>query len=98
MATDTALPLALVPTPLESVATPSERPIARRTARPVSAYGLTLPELEAKAVELGEPAFRGRQIARWLYDAARLATGYDQMTDLPAALRTKLTAALPVQT
>ena len=97
MATDTALPLTLVPASSDAAPQPAQRPLSRRTTRPVTAYGLTLPELEAKAVELGEPAFRGRQIARWLYDPARLATSYEQMTDLPAALRTKLAAELPIQ-
>src|SRR5215211_6847015 len=98
MATQTALPPSLVPSPTESSPASADRPVSRRAARPVSAYGLTLTELEAKMTELDEPPFRGRQIARWLYDSARLATSYEQMTDLPAALRTKLAAALPVQT
>jgi 23S rRNA (adenine2503-C2)-methyltransferase len=40
----------------------------------------------------GEPAFRARQVWSW---AARGATGYDAMTDLPAALRARLAAAVP---
>src|SRR5215211_7055226 len=98
MATQTALPPLLVPSPTESSPASAVRPVSRRAARPVSAYGLTLTELEAKMTELDEPPFRGRQIARWLYDSARLATRYEQMTDLPAAMRTKLAATLPVQT
>ena len=98
MATDTTLPLTLISSPTEAAPALSERPIARRSARPVSAYGLTLSDLEAKVVALGEPAFRGRQIAGWLYNPARLVTTYEQMTDLPAALRTKLAAELPIQT
>ena len=41
----------------------------------------------------GEPAFRARQVWSW---AARGATGYEQMTDLPAALRSRLHEALPL--
>jgi 23S rRNA (adenine2503-C2)-methyltransferase len=40
----------------------------------------------------GEPAFRARQVWAW---AARGAPGYEQMTDLPAALRERLAARVP---
>jgi 23S rRNA (adenine2503-C2)-methyltransferase len=39
-----------------------------------------------------EPAFRARQIWRW---TAHGASGYDEMTDVPAALRERLAAAVP---
>src|SRR5206468_3107446 len=51
--------------------------------------GMTLDELEAFAQRLGEPRYRGRQIAHWLYQ--RGATSFAEMTDLPAALRARLT-------
>ncbi|MDW8051869.1 MAG: 23S rRNA (adenine(2503)-C(2))-methyltransferase RlmN [Armatimonadota bacterium] len=37
---------------------------------------------------LGEPAYRGTQLAKWIYGKA--ATDFAQMTDLPAALRARL--------
>jgi 23S rRNA (adenine2503-C2)-methyltransferase len=37
---------------------------------------------------LGLPRFRTRQVVRWLY--CRGATGFDEMTDLPASLRDEL--------
>jgi 23S rRNA (adenine2503-C2)-methyltransferase len=40
----------------------------------------------------GEPAFRAGQVWSW---AARGASGYDEMTDLPAALRARLAAEVP---
>jgi 23S rRNA (adenine2503-C2)-methyltransferase len=40
----------------------------------------------------GEPAFRARQVWSW---TARGAGGYDEMTDLPAALRARLAAGVP---
>ncbi len=43
----------------------------------------------------GEPAFRARQVWRW---AARGASGYDAMTDLPAALRDRLASEVPFST
>ena len=38
--------------------------------------------------DLGEPRYRTRQIARWLY--ARGVRGFEEMTDVPAALRHRL--------
>lgn len=44
--------------------------------------------------ELGQPRFRARQLVRWIH--GRGAGSYDQMTDLPAALRDVLAAKLPL--
>jgi 23S rRNA (adenine2503-C2)-methyltransferase len=51
-----------------------------------------LDALQATLDELGEPAFRARQVWRW---AARGATGYAEMTDLPASLRATLAERVP---
>ena len=48
--------------------------------------------LEQFLADRGEPSFRGRQVWSW---AARGAAGYDEMTDLPAALRDQLAEAVP---
>jgi len=56
--------------------------------RPIELKALTLDELEAFAEQAGEPRYRGRQIAHWLYQ--RGATSFAEMTDLPAALRARL--------
>src|SRR4029077_16646647 len=45
--------------------------------------------------ELGEPAFRAQQVWEW---AARGAGGYDEMTNLPAALRARLGELVPFST
>lgn len=50
--------------------------------------GLLPAELEAFAEEIGEPRFRGRQIFKGLHDRRLLS--FDDMTDLPKALRQKL--------
>jgi len=50
--------------------------------------GKTREELEAIAAGWGEPAYRGRQIARWMY--ARGVDSFDAMTDLPTALRKRI--------
>jgi 23S rRNA (adenine2503-C2)-methyltransferase len=48
--------------------------------------------LETTLAALGEPRFRVRQVWQW---TARGASSYDEMTNLPAALRTELAAAVP---
>jgi 23S rRNA (adenine2503-C2)-methyltransferase len=45
-------------------------------------------ELEQFAKQLGEPVYRGRQLARWLY--RRGARSFEEMSDLPAPLRARL--------
>jgi len=52
------------------------------------------PELEAEAVGLGLPAFRGRQLFQWIHQ--RDVTSFEAMTDLPAAVRARLTATAVV--
>ena len=47
-----------------------------------------LPELERSLLDLGEPAYRARQVWRWLYRG--LACCFGQMTDLPRSLRDRL--------
>lgn len=56
--------------------------------QPVELKGMTLQELEECATALGQPRYRGRQIAQWIYQ--RGATSFAEMTDLPAALRARL--------
>jgi 23S rRNA (adenine2503-C2)-methyltransferase len=48
--------------------------------------------LEQTLADRGEPAFRARQVWGW---AARGAGGYAEMTNVPAALRDTLAAAVP---
>jgi 23S rRNA (adenine2503-C2)-methyltransferase len=51
--------------------------------------------LERTLADRGEPAYRSRQVWEW---AARGAAGYQEMTNLPAALRTELERAVPYST
>lgn len=44
--------------------------------------------LEALAVEMGEPRFRGRQLFKWIHEKG--ATSFEAMTDLPAGFRERL--------
>jgi len=48
--------------------------------------------LDESLAAAGESAYRARQVWSW---AARGAAGYEQMTDLPAALRARLAADVP---
>jgi 23S rRNA (adenine2503-C2)-methyltransferase len=51
--------------------------------------------LRRTLADAGEPAFRARQVWAW---AARGASGYEAMTDLPAALRAQLDERVPFST
>ncbi len=50
---------------------------------------LTLPQLQEWLVERGEASFRAKQIYSWLFQ--HLVTDFSQMTNIPLALRTRLT-------
>ncbi len=50
--------------------------------------GLTYPELVAALAELGEPAYRGKQLAGWIYDS--LVDDFTAMRTLTAKLRETL--------
>ena len=51
---------------------------------------MNLAEMTAYFKELGEPAFRARQVFQWLH---RGVSSFDEMTNLSKALREKLAAA-----
>ncbi len=53
----------------------------------------TLPELTTLFRELGEPAFRAKQVYTWLHKGVRT---YDEMTNLPQTLRHKLAQIHPI--
>ena len=48
--------------------------------------------LEQTLADAGEPGFRAKQVWEW---TARGARSYDEMTNLPAALRAQLAAQVP---
>ena len=56
---------------------------------------MDLERLQRTLDDAGEPAFRTRQVWSW---AARGASGYEAMTDVPVALRAQLTDAVPFST
>ena len=54
---------------------------------------MTLPELTAALKEMGQPAFRGKQVYSWLHKGVR---GYDQMSNLPKSLQAELAERYPI--
>lgn len=57
--------------------------------------GVDLALLDSTLADLGQPAFRAKQVWSW---TARGAASYDEMTDLPAAVRGELTERVPFST
>ena len=55
---------------------------------------MTLPELTATLKELGQPAFRGKQVYTWLHKGVR---SYEEMSNLPKALRDTLAEKYPIK-
>ena len=51
--------------------------------------------LDTTLADAGEPAYRAKQVWEW---AARGAAGYEEMTNLPVALRERLAADVPYST
>lgn len=58
-------------------------------ARPIASLGID--GLADALAGLGQPAYRTRQLTTWLY--ARLTGSFDEMTDLPEALRAALASS-----
>ena len=54
---------------------------------------MTIPEISAVLKELGQPAFRAKQVYTWLHKGVR---SFDEMTNLPQTLRTRLAEEYPL--
>ena len=54
---------------------------------------MTLPELASALKEMGQPAFRAKQIYTWLHKGAR---NYGEMSNIPQALRAALEERYPI--
>ena len=54
---------------------------------------MTMEQMSALFRELGQPAFRAKQVYTWLHKGVRT---YDEMTNLPKALRDKLSEQYPI--
>ncbi|MBI3648101.1 MAG: 23S rRNA (adenine(2503)-C(2))-methyltransferase RlmN [Actinobacteria bacterium] len=60
----------------------------------MGAYELSFEDLVATLASWGEPAFRAKQVSAQLW---RRAATYEEMSDLPPALRERLAAELPLE-
>ena len=86
-------PSAIITSAARRDATPAwARCLARRIAAKLPCRPVDLALLDDRLAALGEPRFRSGQVWAW---AARGAGGYDEMTDLPAALRGRLADEVP---
>jgi len=54
---------------------------------------MTLPEIAAVLKEMGQPAFRAKQVYTWLHRGVRT---YEEMTNLPQSLRETLAQQYPI--
>ena len=54
---------------------------------------MTMPEISAVLKELGQPAFRAKQVYTWLHKGVR---SYDEMSNLPKSLRDALATQYPL--
>ncbi len=54
---------------------------------------MTIPEIGGVLKEMGQPAFRAKQIYSWLHKGAK---SYEEMTNLPKALRDTLAQQYPI--
>ena len=54
---------------------------------------MTVQEIEAVLKELGQPAFRAKQVFSWLHKGV---SSYEEMSNLPNALRQILTEQYPL--
>ena len=56
----------------------------------VDIKSLTLEELKTEMERIGEKPFRAKQLYQWMHQ--KLARGFDEMTNLPAAMRDRCAA------
>jgi len=79
-----------------TAAAPAAAPLSAAGPATPDLRGLLLPELTDLARGLGAPAYRGRQIARWVY--GRGVEDISEMTDLPITFRERLGGAARIGT
>jgi 23S rRNA (adenine2503-C2)-methyltransferase len=70
------------------------RAVLARAGRPRGLYDLVPGELETQVVDLGFPAYRARQLWGWAY--RQCVADYQEMANIPAALRDALAAQAPL--
>lgn len=68
--------------------TPAVGGVSLASPAPPSLAGLSQEQLAGLAEQLGHPAYRGRQLAKWIYQKA--SQSLDEMRDLPGQFREQL--------
>ncbi len=66
----------------------------KNTNHPKRLRGMNVEEISELLDQFGQPAYRAKQIAQWLYQ--KNAASYDEMTNLPKDLRARLTEEVPL--
>jgi len=69
--------------------------ISSGVTRPL--HALSLEEVQESLKELGQPAYRAKQIMEWAYSRDKRVDSWSGMTNLPAALRTSLESLHPIR-
>ena len=69
--------------------------ISSGVTRPL--HSLSLEEVQESLKELGQPAYRAKQIMEWAYSRDKRVDSWSGMTNLPAALRTSLESLHPIR-
>ncbi|MGI6484972.1 MAG: 23S rRNA (adenine(2503)-C(2))-methyltransferase RlmN [Tepidanaerobacteraceae bacterium] len=62
----------------------------------INLKGMSIDQLEKFTTEMNEPAYRAKQIFRWIYNKGK--TQFDEMTDLPGELIVKLKQSATIGT
>jgi len=86
-------PLTISP-PVPSAAQLDVNPLPRRKERPRGLYDVMISELSQQVTALGFPAFRARQIWGWAY--RQLVSSYDEMGNVPLAVREAMATEAPL--
>ena len=66
----------------------------RPTMETAGIKALSREDIEQLITDMGQPAFRAKQLIQWLYKKG--ARSYDEMTNLPAVLREQLSETAPL--
>jgi len=62
-----------------------------------SLHALTLKDLENELAELNQPSYRAKQIMEWAYAREKRADSWEEMSNLPASLRSMLASSHPIR-
>jgi 23S rRNA (adenine2503-C2)-methyltransferase len=67
------------------------------SVNPCSLHALTLEDLERGLVDLKQPSYRAKQIMEWTYSREKRVETWEEMSNLPATLRSMLASSHPIR-